>query len=493
MESTQKDNIGSNQLLSEILGVLKRIDGHLEAQEGRISTLDAKVTALTSGVENPHSWTPGSQTTGFQIRVNPSVAGFSRPGIISPPTSPPARPHDLKRQIFRRKASVESRGPRDSVASGHVEVDFDHEPHYGKTHQQTAIGRSASLGNHFDVSPTVKRSGTWNSVEIPSPNEERNHVTIRIDDEDIAYSKAQPPEDWIATRSLGRVLDTKYGSEEAEALWTSYVGDSWIIPPDGRVELTFQRHLLERLDKMKVTQLLETLKDVSTKLEISESLDSMKRGSFRVSDFGFDPNFEESVVEYRAEFPTGKYKENPIGTRERRKSYSKLQGAFWKRMMYCTFLSTNPSSQLTGAHSEIRGLSKSLTDENETWSSDFRDPFFEALPNLDPVCPFLTDRERELHYKSYTGMNLVNQAVLHHQKCWRQPPPCNDNLSFHITFYEIVDLASENELDDEIWRSGRLHSENEKDLDTKYGVVCRRIRESACTVSQLRCSDITKV
>jgi hypothetical protein len=147
------------------------------------------------------------------------------------------------------------------------------------------------------------------------------------------------------------------------------------------------------------------------------------------------------------------------------------------------FQHPEPLSLLTDVHSEIRGLSKSLTNENEMWSGDFRDPFFEALPNINSVCPFLTDRERDNNSKSYTGMNLVNQAVLHHQKCWRQPPPCDDNLSFHITFYEIVDLARENELDDEIWRSGPLHSENEKELDTKYGVACRRIRESACTVS----------
>lgn len=455
MDKTKNDEPGSTQLLSEILRVLKRIDGHLDAQEGRINTLDSKITALT---DHQQSWVPGSHTSGFQFKINSASHENLRSGVISPPISPFPRPRDLRHQIFARKASVESRGPRDSIVSGLLESEPDHEPHYGKTHQKTDIGRSKSLGstaNLFDPSPTVARSGTWNSVDIPPTIGEQKQSTIRLDDEDPEYSKARPPDEWITTRSLGRILDVKYGSPDAEKLWTKYVGDSWMIPPDGRVELTFQRHLLERLDEARVTSLLQTLKDVSARLD---------RGSFRVSDFGFDPNFEESVIEYRAEFLTGKYKDNPVGPRVKGRAYANLQSAFWKRMI------------------EIRGLSKILTEENETWTGELRDPFTEAMPTLSAVCPFLTDRERNQRLSSNTGMNLVNQALLHHQKCWRHPPPCDDNLSFHITFYEIVDLTYDNELDDELWRSGRLHSDDERDLESMYGVKSRRIRESACTI-----------
>jgi hypothetical protein len=333
MDKSKNSEPGSTQLLAEILRVLKRIDGHLEIQEGRISTLDAKVTALT---DHPHSWTPGSQSSGFQFKANSASPDNLRSGVISPPTSPLPRPRDLRHQIFARKASVESRGPRDSIASGVFDGEPHHEPHYGKTHQKTDIGRSKSLGStaiHFDPSPTIARSGTWNSVEIPPTIGEQKQSIIRLDDEDPEYSKAYPPIEWVTTRSLGRVLDVKYGTQKAEELWTEYVGDSWIIPPDGRVELTFQRHLLERLDKERVTSLLQTLKDISARLEIHDPSDSTKRGSFRVSDFGFDPNFEESVIEYRAEFLTGKYKDNPVGPHARRRNLANLQSAFWKRMM----------------------------------------------------------------------------------------------------------------------------------------------------------------
>jgi hypothetical protein len=132
----------------------------------------------------------------------------------------------------------------------------------------------------------------------------------------------------------------------------------------------------------------------------------------------------------------------------------------------------------------VRGLSRFLIDGHETWTQNFRDPWTEALPLVSPVLPFFTDRERDSSIKKYTGMNAVNQALLFHQQCSWESPPNDDGLTFHITFYEVIDLACDDELDGDIWRSGRLHSE--KELDTVFGVKSRRIRDSACTV----CSPI---
>lgn len=130
----------------------------------------------------------------------------------------------------------------------------------------------------------------------------------------------------------------------------------------------------------------------------------------------------------------------------------------------------------------MRGLSKKLIDEHETWTQNFRNPWTEALPIVSPILPFLTDRDKDRHEKTYTGMNAVNQALLYHQQCMWQTPQNDDNLTFHITFYEVVDLTHDDELDGEIWRSGRLHSDNEKELEALFGTKSRRIRESACTV-----------
>jgi hypothetical protein len=127
-------------------------------------------------------------------------------------------------------------------------------------------------------------------------------------------------------------------------------------------------------------------------------------------------------------------------------------------------------------------MSKKLIDGHETWTSIFRDPWQEALPAVNPICPFLTNRMANSN-DTFTGMRTVHEALEHHQECWRRPPRSDDDMCFHITFYELVDLAHENELEGELWRSGRLHSENEEELTALLGVKTRRIRESACTVS----------
>ena len=74
---------------------------------------------------------------------------------------------------------------------------------------------------------------------------------------------------------------------------------------------------------------------MSDALEYQHPSDAAKRGSFRVTDFGFDPAFEESVAEYRAEVLTAKYREHPVpnGMGGKRPPVGKAQTAPWKRMM----------------------------------------------------------------------------------------------------------------------------------------------------------------
>lgn len=139
--------------------------------------------------------------------------------------------------------------------------------------------------------------------------------------------------------------------------------------------------------------------------------------------------------------------------------------------------------------SEIRGLSKNLIDDHETWTRNFRDPWNEALPKVNPICPLLTDREGDDSYGNHTRMINIQHALLHHQLCWRRPPPCQNDISFHVTFYEIIQLEHKNELQDEIWESGRLHSEHTF-KGTQFGSGACRIRESACTVSHLLMSEL---
>lgn len=334
-ENDENAATGSNALLAEILGVLKRIDGHLEAQESRIGLLDAKVTALastTNHIDNP-------DIADRRASLGP-VRKKSDPPNISPP-----RPRDLRLQIANRADSVGSRGPRGSVASQESRSwpgTHAWSPSGPKSVKSSRTTPRGSASNAITSSPkvaTISRTGTWHSIPPPPTTAESEHIEV---DDDPAYSKFPPPEEWITTRSLGRVLDVKYGSAEAKTLWTRYLGDSWTIPPDGRIEMTFQQHLLERLDKDKVIHLLQTLRDVSNRLEYQHAFDSAKRGSFRVTDIGFDPGFEDSVAEYRAEVLTAKYREYPVSNRGKRAAVNKVQTAPWKRMMRVPTLPTFP-------------------------------------------------------------------------------------------------------------------------------------------------------
>jgi hypothetical protein len=97
--------------------------------------------------------------------------------------------------------------------------------------------------------------------------------------------------------------------------------------------MIFQQHILERVGKDHIVSVLETLQAVSSKLEYSNSKDLTKRGSFKVTDFDFDPAFEESVAEYRADIPTGQFRKNRVKGVMRRTSLGSTQSAPWKRVM----------------------------------------------------------------------------------------------------------------------------------------------------------------
>lgn len=335
-------------VLTEILGVLKRIDGHLESQESRIGVLDAKVTALALNANLTHrqvSLGRKENQNSPDGRVSP---GTSRKESLAENASLP-RPRDLRLQIADRADSVASRNPRASIASqGSRPWSGTHvwNPTGLKRVNSDKIMPWGSISRDLisnSKTTAISRTGTWHSVPPPPTAAETEQIDI---DDDPSYHKFPPPQEWITTR-FGRVLDVKYSSAEARALWTSYVGDSWTIPPDGRIEMTFQQHLLERLDKDKVTDLLQTLRDVSNRLEYQHSDNSAKGGSFRVTDFGFDVDFEESTAEYRAEFFTAKYREHPIPKGTERPSLSRVQTAPWKRMMCVAALRFLP---LPGCH-----------------------------------------------------------------------------------------------------------------------------------------------
>jgi hypothetical protein len=142
---------------------------------------------------------------------------------------------------------------------------------------------------------------------------------------------------------------------------------------------------------------------------------------------------------------------------------------------------------LLNGNSEIRGLSRKLIDSDEiialkdhAWSTVLRDPWAEAIPKLNSVFPFFTEREESLLVGDLDVSQIIDRALEHHQRCLPYTPSKEDSLCFHIVFYELISLRDDENLEDEIWKHGKLHSD-----DVRPRI--RRLRESACTVSRKSC------
>jgi hypothetical protein len=345
-DSPESNSADNNTLLSQILVVLKRIDAHLEVQESRIADLDSKITAVSGSGSSADVTTKTTHetTTERRDRINTSLS-LERPRTSSlPQITPSSRRRDLLSQT-PRNLSIASGPARSSLSRSLTEDVNSNEPVTRSPSSLYNAQKADSLRNAVPESPIGRvnsiqkfgpgsRTPTWGSHTPPPTTADVDHGEHAIENHDPgSYEKYPPPQSWIVTRSQGKALDVKYGSAEAQELWTDYIGDSWTIPPDGRIEMTFQQHILERLEKAQVVSLLETLKAVSSKLEYSNSKDLTKRGSFKVTDYEFDPTFEESVAEYRADIPTGQFRKHRVKGVMRRTSFGSTQSAPWKRVM----------------------------------------------------------------------------------------------------------------------------------------------------------------
>ena len=318
------DSRSTNALLAEILDVLRRMDGRLKGQDERIGLLERTMVigkqdgAILSKIEtnglSPMSADAYSPTAGSAIRqLVPRLNATTRFGL---------------------RKSDELHGRRSSAWNDHqyvldqLRLDSAHGGH--DENGESAMHRSQSLGRG------IFKQKLWDTPSLPPLDLDQIRTSSDMTiDYSTSYAHYPPPQAWISTKISGRLLDIQYGLPEAEKLWNSYVGDSWTIPPDGRVELSFQKHLLERLDKDQAVNLLKLLAEVTNKLEYQDPNDRAKRGSFRVSDFDILPNYEESGMDYRSEFFTGMYKSRAISS-PRTDRLAPSSTACWKRMMWVT-------------------------------------------------------------------------------------------------------------------------------------------------------------
>lgn len=335
---------GNDSLLSEILGVLKRIDGHLQVQQDRIDELDTKIARVTASAEGGASLVRKAQDSNdHSLKTATSLRPFKERRVSTFPTSPSTRRKGLGLRTTRRNGSGQS-------AYSGISLDHSGDDEWqqgalaGQFNKQGSIRERAPAKSKDPYSPNetsnsvpeagfVSRRGTLSSLLPPPMAQSENSDHDRHNDDLEWYTKFEPPESWIVTRTQGRRLEVKHGSEKAKSLWKEFVGDSCTVPPDGRVEMTFQQHILERLDEPQVRLLLKNLQDVSDRLEYWRPGDYKKRGSFKITDYYFDPHFEVSVAEYRADIPIGKFRDGPIQKAESKKSFEGVKTAPWKRIM----------------------------------------------------------------------------------------------------------------------------------------------------------------
>jgi hypothetical protein len=318
MAGKDDESRGTNVLLAEILEVLRRMDGRLKVQDERIGLLEKAVD--TRKQEGPIL---------SKIETNTSSQ------LLSDAYSPTA----VRQLVPRLNAAARlGLGKSNGLYGRRASAWTDHQDIMDQMRRESAQGHHDEKGDNImhrsnSLGHGIFKQKMWDTLSLPPMNLDQGGTSDGIAiDNSTSYTQYPPPSGWISTRISGKLLDIQYGLPEAEELWNRYVGDSWTIPPDGRVELSFQRHLLERLDRDHAESLLKLLAEVTNKLEYQNPNDRAKRGSFLVSDFDFDPSYEESGMDYRSEFFTGMYKEGWISSRRMDRPTSSST-ASWKRMM----------------------------------------------------------------------------------------------------------------------------------------------------------------
>jgi len=324
--------------LKEILSVLNRIDDHLLAQQTRIDELDSKISTVMMSVKEDVNTTQNAKDPiDRRLKVATPLQPFRERRASTFPTSPSTRLRGPGLETSGRNGSGQSTSSRSSLSQRVLVGQFNdrHSPRNSLPGKSKILVSPTPPSNSIPETSSLSRRGTLSSLS-PPPMAQNEHIDHEIHNDSLDwYTKFPPPKSWVVTRTQGRDLKVKYGGEEAKSLWKRFVGDSCTIPPDGRVEMTFQQHILERLDETQVVLLLETLREVSNQLEYRRPGDFKKRGSFKVTDYEFDPNFEESVAEYRADIPSGKFLDPDRRIKQGATSPSSEEAktAPWKRIM----------------------------------------------------------------------------------------------------------------------------------------------------------------
>lgn len=306
MES--RDELQSTALLTEILGVLKKIDGHLDSQKTRLNVLDAKISALTIG--------PSSKASSARTRSK---------GIVNKvATAVEREPNQELTDTTRRLG-----GTLESSSKG---VPAGNRLSYSEYHSKVTSGVEDRQGD-FLKSP-IKQLDVRN--DAPTAIDSQYSEGSKTDQ---AYFNFRPPDEWCKNLPPQRATSDQ---GEAEILWTKYLGDLWSIPPDGRIQLTFQRHVLESVNVDVLVSFLEIMRDVCNSFSIANTRRALELSApFTVTDIKFDPGVTGSSAQYAVHRPVKVWKgpsdpslqKNQPSRYQRTVNQTLQRTGFWKRIM----------------------------------------------------------------------------------------------------------------------------------------------------------------
>lgn len=274
----------TNALLTEILTVLKKIDGRMQIQDSRIACLEKTAD-------------PERRRAGILSRSHSSITRGRVQDLYAPEASHRDQLYTLDSALEGHESLARQTKPEGLSSEGNSNSTEAMANTRGRMQSPDSVSSLARVGTFDTIPPLTKPDQTGTSSD--TKNENNDH-----------YTKYPPPPRWISTRGLGTHHGIEYGLPEARALWDKYVGDSWKIPPDGRVELSFQQHLLERLKELQALKWLTVVAEIFSELEYQKN--RAKRGSFVISDFDIDSSFEVSGADYRAAIGAEPYKEGPL-------------------------------------------------------------------------------------------------------------------------------------------------------------------------------------
>jgi len=245
-------------VLERLLEVLNRIDGRLKSIESSVATTKAAApdqveegTALPRG-ENDQQVLPESADIVEDERDLGSVAPAVEEVSVAHNASSqkgkgierPTRPET----VLKPSSTEPSKNVQTLDISPTAPFDPQVEPH-GESSSSIRAQIISPIAPTTDTSPQSEQHGEGSEIASDIGIAERTggihpqYQTGRGNDGLNDYYLKMPALDWV-DHAKDESGQPRNSTPEMEALWTELFGSFWAIPPDNRVDLAFQKHVL---------------------------------------------------------------------------------------------------------------------------------------------------------------------------------------------------------------------------------------------------------